>query len=355
MQNRRLSVERLEERRMLAIVIAGANYHPPGPGEEVGYVAPPQTNLAPIAMPNGMVPPGATELSPPAPGELPPGMTQLNGVAQTNAVTLAVGWMYNHQDAVGDVTETIGTSSYSVTLDVHDGADFFRYGVSEAADRIGASYVVRDGTHSEILSMRQMSTDPLIAESDPAALDGGLVYAQFDNDVLTAMAIHSEAGGVDTLWTYDVGQAFSLTPDGYAALNALVSAHVSGPAAAAALDTFHFAADQYFELAGVGPVVADFNHDQHIDATDYVVWRKNQGSAADFSLWRSHFDEAIAAGGAAAGGAAATAVPEPGSIALAAAAGGFALLATDPSRRKKDSTRTTSLDAEARRDVEFEI
>lgn len=44
------------------------------------------------------------------------------------------------------------------------------------------------------------------------------------------------------------------------------------------------------------PVLAtagDFNQDGRVDGADYVVWRKNSGSAAEYNLWRTHFGETI--------------------------------------------------------------
>jgi hypothetical protein len=168
--------------------------------------------------------------------------------------------------------------SYSVVLEVHDALDFFRYSVSETSAQIAATYVMRDGPHNEILSSFEL-TGPL---------DGGLVYAQFDNDQLTELAVHSEIAGATTLRTWDgSGNPGLALPDGYAALDALV---------------------------GAGPVLADFNHDHQIDAADYVVWRRTGGSAGDFDLWRAHFGESIPAGSGS------SAVPEPSSLLLAAAA-----------------------------------
>lgn len=138
--------------------------------------------------------------------------------------------------------------------------DFALYAVAKTSHQIAAQYVVRDGPHSEILASLEVSAG-IIAQSAPAALDGGLVYAQFDNDLLTAMAIHSQTAGVVTLWTYpetmdELLAAGSALPDpglgspgSLAALDALVSAHLSGPAAAAALDSYHAAVDQYFPLS----------------------------------------------------------------------------------------------------------
>ena len=58
----------------------------------------------------------------------------------------------------------------------------------------------------------------------------------------------------------------------------------------------------------------DFNHDGTVDAADFIVWRHNAGSPADYDLWRAHFGESI-------GGNVATlpeniVVPEPSSLTL---------------------------------------
>lgn len=273
---RNLSFEPLEERRLLTVILGGINYDPPPLGEEWSVVAPPQAGFSPIALPTGVTPPGTTTLSTP-PGELPPEphedppwflqwIKTKSYVSESYASTLAVGFLRTHTNAVGDVTETIDATSYAVALEVHDAADFFHYAVNETALQVAVSYVVRDGTHSEILALREITTAELISQSDPAARHSGLVYLQFDNDLLTAAAIHSEIAGVDTLWVYPEAGGGSLSIaggagssaglgslDDLAALDALVSAHLDGPAAGVTLDTYHFAADQYFALLGAVP------------------------------------------------------------------------------------------------------
>jgi hypothetical protein len=52
----------------------------------------------------------------------------------------------------------------------------------------------------------------------------------------------------------------------------------------------------------------DFNHNNVIDAADYVVWRKTMGSAASYNLWRSTFGANVGSG---AGLASSPGVPEP--------------------------------------------
>jgi hypothetical protein len=63
----------------------------------------------------------------------------------------------------------------------------------------------------------------------------------------------------------------------------------------------------------------DYNGNGVVDAADYVVWRKTDGSQAGYDLWRTNFGRAVAAGGSpassTAGPAVAThAVPEPACI-----------------------------------------
>ncbi len=343
----KLAFERLEERRMLAINIAGEEYLLPPFGEEFWYVAPAQTSFSPMALPYGITPPGATQLPPPPSGELPPGMTQFSGVAETNASVLAVGWLYTHEDALGDVSSGIGNNSagiltYSATLEVHEGPDFFQYGVSETSAQIAMQYVVRDGAHSEILSSFEVSPG-IISQSELSTLGGGLVYAQFDNNALTALAIHSEVAGAVDVWTCDgdcsgIGNNSPglLPASAYGALDALVQAHLAGPGAPAALDSFHGALDAYYTLSGTGPVLADFNHDGQIDGADYVAWRKTGGTAGDYNLWRRHFGESVPASEAAAAGAG---VPEPASIALAALAAGGAAVVSQRRRQPSAGTR----------------
>ena len=55
----------------------------------------------------------------------------------------------------------------------------------------------------------------------------------------------------------------------------------------------------------------DFNADWSVDAADYVVWRKTDGTQTGYQTWRAHFGETFG------GGANASAtVPEPATIAM---------------------------------------
>jgi hypothetical protein len=61
-------------------------------------------------------------------------------------------------------------------------------------------------------------------------------------------------------------------------------------------------------------LAGDFNGDGKVDAADYVVWRKTDGSQDGYNAWRTNFGRTS---GSAAGQVAA-AVPEPGALLLAA-------------------------------------
>jgi hypothetical protein len=61
------------------------------------------------------------------------------------------------------------------------------------------------------------------------------------------------------------------------------------------------------------PGVGDFNLNGKVDAADYVVWRKNNGTQADYNLWRSHFGQTAGSGSST---VANVPVPEPATIAL---------------------------------------
>jgi hypothetical protein len=70
----------------------------------------------------------------------------------------------------------------------------------------------------------------------------------------------------------------------------------------------------------------DFNGDGKVDAADYVVWRRNGGTLAEYNLWRANFGAMSGSGN----GLSNAAVPEPSAFALAA----FALAAAIGFRRR---------------------
>jgi hypothetical protein len=66
-------------------------------------------------------------------------------------------------------------------------------------------------------------------------------------------------------------------------------------------------------VPGAAGVSGDFDGSGKVDAGDYVRWRYNNGSAADYSAWRARFGNSVAASGAS---IESVTVPEPTSLAL---------------------------------------
>jgi hypothetical protein len=58
------------------------------------------------------------------------------------------------------------------------------------------------------------------------------------------------------------------------------------------------------------PPPGDFNQNYVVDAADYVVWLKTDGTPVAFNIWRAHFGEIAGAG------ALSASIPEPSSLIL---------------------------------------
>jgi hypothetical protein len=70
-------------------------------------------------------------------------------------------------------------------------------------------------------------------------------------------------------------------------------------------------------------LLGDFNSDGKVDAADYVVWRKTDGTSTGYSTWRTHFGQTLGSGS---GVSANAAVPEPATVVLlVVAAAGWCL------------------------------
>jgi sulfatase modifying factor 1 len=82
-----------------------------------------------------------------------------------------------------------------------------------------------------------------------------------------------------------------------------------------------------FRVASSVAIPGDFDGNGSVDASDYIIWRHNNGSAADFNLWRAHFGQPLGSGSS----VESASVPEPSIACLAATAFAAAL----PTRRRK--------------------
>ena len=80
---------------------------------------------------------------------------------------------------------------------------------------------------------------------------------------------------------------------------------------AASTDSFGGTRFNAFELSLLG----DYNSDGKVNASDYVIWRKTDGTPAGYNAWRSNFGAGVGAGS---GSALESAVPEPATWVLVA-------------------------------------
>jgi hypothetical protein len=71
-------------------------------------------------------------------------------------------------------------------------------------------------------------------------------------------------------------------------------------------------------LIAVPSLPGDFNHDGTVDAADYIIWRKTDGTPAGYNAWRTHFGQPSGGGASAIGSSdpRSPAVPEPTTMAL---------------------------------------
>jgi hypothetical protein len=76
-------------------------------------------------------------------------------------------------------------------------------------------------------------------------------------------------------------------------------------------------------LAVSSALPGDYNADGTVDAADYVVWRKNDGTPAGYDTWRAHFGESAGSGASATANAA---VPEPATLVMLIVTAGSCLL-----------------------------
>jgi hypothetical protein len=228
---------------------------PPGAPNPGCFIAPPIVGLPPIELPSGFAAPPSTTSVPGA--TLPPVLN----TAEPTAVNAITGFQAAHPTATPSATDSVGASSFSLNVNAQLGGDFFSYTVPETATTVEVTYVLHDGTHSEILAAAERSTSGAILTSQPTDFEGALVDAQFDNNLLTTLVVTSEAAGVSTTYHFPEPPAGASAvsvpglslPGDVDALNTLVAAHLTGPAADLALNTFHGAQDQYFTLLAQVP------------------------------------------------------------------------------------------------------
>jgi hypothetical protein len=243
----------------------GGGGNPPGPGDcapgVLCFVAPFIAGLPPMELPPGVSAPPQTTILPGA--TLPPVLNS----AEDAAVSAMTGFGGGHPSAPANVSDSAGADSFSLNVSAQAGANFYSYTVPESATTVQVSFVVRDGTHSQVLAAFERSTSNTIETSYSNAFEGGLADARFDNDLLTSLTVTSETAGQLSTFQYPVAQSLVAerlsgsaastsglgSPADLDALNALVAAHLDGPAKDLVLSAFHSAQDEYAALSATVP------------------------------------------------------------------------------------------------------
>lgn len=187
--------------------------------------------------------------------------------------------------------------------------------------------------------------------NDGDMLDGVEVYK---HEFAPAIPISDQWTNIS--WTFDQGTAPALDPDILAQdqqvfSNALtLQWYASYGSGEFGLDAGNIVNMDNFRIEFLPGQNGDYNANGKVDAADYVVWRKNEGTtnvlpndngiggtvgAAHYDLWRSNFDNPASGGGS--GGLNTAAIPEPTTLALGALIifGGCVLRAPHRRRRTK--------------------
>jgi hypothetical protein len=110
----------------------------------------------------------------------------------------------------------------------------------------------------------------------------------------------------------------------------MIFGHYTGPIMVSHFGTISVDSISVSDLALKG----DFNGDGTVDAADYIVWRKNDGTPEAFSTWRTHFGSTSGAGAASVWDSN-SAVPEPSAF-LCSSVGTVALCGTVRRRCRRD-------------------
>ena len=92
---------------------------------------------------------------------------------------------------------------------------------------------------------------------------------------------------------------------------------VGGSSVSAIIDDFATATANRAMYDGLGyalvSLAGDYNGDGIVDAADYVVWRKQNGSQTDYNTWRSNYGKPSGSGS---GTSEKASVPEPTTLVL---------------------------------------
>ena len=211
----------------------------------------------------------------------------------------------NPDDAQGQALDANGTfivSGSAATINI--AGNFLANPADKHDNRSDASGVNRDNSATLVFEIFDTSGTSLIDVAGVADLDGAVIDLDLMGgftpsvgtvfDLLTASAFG--ATGTGTTQNVGTGEGFTLAAEDAGSFNLGIVAGGNGEILQA---TF---------LAAPG-LEGDYNMDGSVDAADYVVWRKTDGSQEGYDTWRENFG-ATATPGSGLGGTA-QGVPEP--------------------------------------------
>jgi autotransporter-associated beta strand protein len=209
------------------------------------------------------------------PVALSAGSLLFNGSNTTGAVTVSGG-------TLGGTGSVSGAVTVNSTGHLAPGASIESIGLGALTLNAGSVLDIELGSPG---------TSDLMNISGALTLNGGSVNlvdaGGLDVGMYTLASYLSEVGSVDNLGT----------PNGPSGFNYKLAA-----------------SDNFLSL--IVSLPGDFDLDGTVDANDYVVWRKTDGTQSNYDLWRANYGRTAGSGSGASLGGAAT-VPEPTTALLA--------------------------------------
>jgi probable HAF family extracellular repeat protein len=149
------------------------------------------------------------------------------------------------------------------------------------------------------------------SEANGVSGDGSVIVGRATTTTGYEAFRWASGGGMERLWDMLVAQGVDPAADGWTRLTYARDVSADGNA----IVGYGIRNGNTEAFVAVVPVVSepgDFNHDGVIDAGDYVVWRKNDGTPERYNTWRAHFGQTSSGGAAMSENVA----PEPSSLGL---------------------------------------